>query len=106
MKILRRIYRLLQAEERRKLVKMALTVFVSALLNFASLAALLPVLYFLLDEGGRNEAALFFCILAIGVIIFKGILGTFFLYSISCWKRVVKTKLHCSSAFLPLLSFW
>ena len=44
MKILKRIYRLLQAEERRKLVKMALTVFVSALLNFASLAALLPVL--------------------------------------------------------------
>ena len=69
---------MLQGEERRKLVKMALTVFVSALLNFASLAALLPVLYFLLDEGGRNEAALFFCILAIGVIIFKGILGTFF----------------------------
>lgn len=78
MKILKRIYRLLQAEERRKLVKMALTVFVSALLNFASLAALLPVLYFLLDEGGRNEAALFFCILAICVVIIKGILGAFF----------------------------
>ena len=78
MKILKRIYRLLQGEERRKLVKIALTVFVSALLNFASLAALLPVLYFLLDEGGRNEAALFFCIIAISVIIFKGILGTFF----------------------------
>lgn len=69
---------MLQGEERRKLVKIALTVFVSALLNFASLAALLPVLYFLLDEGGRNEAALFFCIIAISVIIFKGILGTFF----------------------------
>lgn len=78
MKILRRIYNLLQEDERRKLVKMALTVFVSALLNFASLAALLPVLYFLLDESGRSEAALFFCVLAVSVIIFKGILGAFF----------------------------
>ena len=48
MKILKRIYHLLQAEERRKLMKMAVTVFFSALLNFAGLAALLPLLYFLL----------------------------------------------------------
>jgi ABC-type multidrug transport system fused ATPase/permease subunit len=95
MKILRRIYRLLQAEERRKLVKMALTVFVSALLNFASLAALLPVLYFLLDEGGRNEAALFFCIIAISVIIFKGILGTFF----------TRYQNQCLLSFYKRLSF-
>lgn len=95
MKILKRIYRLLQGEERRKLVKMALTVFVSALLNFASLAALLPVLYFLLDEGGRNEAALFFCIIAISVIIFKGILGTFF----------TRYQNQCLLSFYKRLSF-
>lgn len=95
MTILKRIYRLLQAEERRKLVKMALTVFVSALLNFASLAALLPVLYFLLDEGGRNEAALFFCIIAISVIIFKGILGTFF----------TRYQNQCLLSFYKRLSF-
>ena len=95
MKILKRIYRLLKAEERRKLVKMALTVFVSALLNFASLAALLPVLYFLLEEGGRNEAALFFSILAIGVIIFKGVLGAFF----------TRYQNQCLLSFYKRLSF-
>ena len=95
MKILKRIYRLLQAEERRMLVKMALTVFVSALLNFASLAALLPVLYFLLEEGDRNEAALFFSILAISVIIFKGILGAFF----------TRYQNQCLLSFYKRLSF-
>ena len=63
MKILKRIYRLLQADERKKLIKMAVTVCLLALLNFVSLAALFPVLYFLLEKGGKNEAALFFCML-------------------------------------------
>ena len=78
MKILKRIYHLLQAEERKKLMKMAITVFFSALLNFAGLAALLPLLYFLLEEGSRNEAALFFCLMAFGVILFKSLVSTLF----------------------------
>lgn len=45
MTTLKRIYYLLQPEERRKVWKMAGTVFFSALLDFVSLAALLPVLY-------------------------------------------------------------
>ena len=78
MKLLKRIYHLLQAEERKKVLKMAVTVFCSALLDFAGLAVLLPVLYFLLDEGGRSEAALFFCLLAMAVILVKCVLSTFF----------------------------
>ena len=78
MKILKRIYHLLQAEERKKLMKMAITVFFSALLNFAGLAALLPLLYFLLEEGSRNKAALFFCLMAFGVILLKSLVSTMF----------------------------
>ena len=78
MKMLKRIYHLLQAEERKKVLKMAITVFLSALLDFAGLAVLLPVLYFLLEEGGRNEAAVFFCLLAFGVILLKCVMTTFF----------------------------
>ena len=78
MKLLKRIYHLLQAEERRKALKMAVTVFCSALLDFVGLAVLLPVLYFLLDEGGRSEAAVFFCLLAMAVILVKCVLATFF----------------------------
>ena len=78
MQLLKRIYHLLRAEERRKVLKMAITVFFSALLDFAGLAVLLPVLYFLLDEGGRSEAAVFFCLLAMGVILLKCVLSTFF----------------------------
>ena len=44
---LKRIWHLLQPEERRKVWKMAGTVFLSALLDFVSLATLLPVLYIL-----------------------------------------------------------
>ncbi|MBR4844794.1 MAG: ABC transporter ATP-binding protein, partial [Bacteroidaceae bacterium] len=79
MKNLKRIYRLLLKEERRKALKMIVTVFFSSLLDFAGLAALLPVLYFLLDEGGeRSKTAAFFCLLALVVILLKCVLGTFF----------------------------
>ena len=73
MNILKRIYHLLQPEERKRLIKMAVTVFFSALLNFIGLAVLLPLLYFLLEEGSRNEAAIFFSILAVAVIIIKSV---------------------------------
>ena len=78
MKLLKRIAHLLHAEERAKVLKMAITVFFSTLLDFAGLAVLLPVLYFLLDGEGRSQAALYFCLLAMGVILVKCVLGTFF----------------------------
>lgn len=78
MKLLKRIAHLLHAEERTKVLKMAVTVFFSALLDFAGLAVLLPVLYFLLDGEGRSQAAIYFCLLAMAVILAKCVLGTFF----------------------------
>jgi ABC-type multidrug transport system fused ATPase/permease subunit len=95
MKILKRIYRLLQAGERKKLIKMAILVFVSALLNFAGLAVLLPVLYFLLEEGGKNQAALFFCILAIVFILAKSFVSTL----------ITRYQNQCLLAFYKRLSF-
>lgn len=95
MKILRRIFRLLQAEERKKVIKMAITVFFSALLDFVGLAVLLPVLYFLLDEGERTEAAMRFCLLAIAVILIKSLLSTYF----------VRYQNQCLLSFYKRLSF-
>ena len=51
MNILERIYNLLQPDERGKVIKMATSVFFMAVLDFVSLAMLLPVLYFLLEEN-------------------------------------------------------
>lgn len=75
---LKRIWHLLQPEERRKVWKMAGTVFLSALLDFVSLATLLPVLYILLEGGENRRAALLFCLLAILVIVVKSVLATVF----------------------------
>lgn len=75
---LKRIWHLLQPGERRKAWKMAGTVFFSALLDFISLATLLPVLYILLEGGENRRAALLFCLLAIGVIVVKSVLATVF----------------------------
>ena len=95
MKILKRIYRLLQLEERKMLMKMAVTVFFLALLNFASLAVLLPVLYFLLEEGGKNKAALFFSILAIAFILVKSFATTI----------ITRYQNQCLLAFYRRLSY-
>lgn len=76
MNILRRIYRLLLPDERKRTLKMALSVLGTALLDFVGLAVLLPVLYFLLDEGGQKEAALTFSLIAVTVILLKCVLTT------------------------------
>ena len=95
MKILKRIYRLLQLEERKMLMKMAVTVFFLALLNFASLAVLLPVLYFLLEEGGKTKAALFFSILAIAFILIKSLITAL----------ITRYQNQCLLAFYRRLSY-
>lgn len=71
-----RIWHLLLPGERGKVWKMAGTVSFSALLDFVSLAALLPVLYILLEGGGNRRAALLFCLLALLVIVVKSVLAT------------------------------
>lgn len=70
---LRRIYRLLLPEERKTGGKVAAAVFFTAMLDFVGLAALLPVLYYLLEGGENRKAALLFCVLAVGIILFKSV---------------------------------
>jgi len=93
MTILKRIYRLLQPDERKKAWRVAVTVFFSALLDFVSLAALLPILYFLLEGGENKQAALFFCLFAVSVILVKTLSGVFFSryqqrYLLNFYKRL------------------
>ena len=74
--ILHRISALLLPEERKKSLRVVVSILVNTLLDFISLAALLPVLYFLLEGMENNHAALWFCGLAIGVILLKCIVST------------------------------
>lgn len=73
--LLQRIYRLLQADERKRGIKVACAVCFAALLDFAGLAALLPVLFFLLgDDGHHRSEALLFCLGAVLFILIKNAL--------------------------------
>ena len=93
MNFLKRIYRLLVPDERKTGGKVAAAVFVTALLDFVGLASLLPVLYYLLEGGENQRAAMYFCLLAVGVILFKSILIVGFArfqnrYLLSLYKRL------------------
>lgn len=93
MTVLKRIYRLLVPEERRAGIKVITAVFLTALLDFVGLAALLPVLYYLLEGGESQRAAIFFCLFAVGVILLKSILIIGFAryqnhYLLSLYKRL------------------
>ena len=71
MLLLKRIYRLLTTEERSIGWKVAAGVFLTALLDFVGLASLLPVLYCLLEVGENRQVALYFCTLAVCVVVLK-----------------------------------
>lgn len=91
--MLRRIYRILQPEERRKGWKVICVVFLSALLDFVGLAVLLPVLYYLLEDRGNREVAISFSLLAMVVVASKSLLITFFAryqnrYLMSFYRRL------------------
>ena len=80
-------------EERKTGGKVAVTVFVTALLDFVGLAALLPILYYLLEGGENRQAALWFSLLAVGIIVFKGLLVVGFSrfqnrYLLSLYRRL------------------
>lgn len=72
--MLKRIYRLLLPSERKMGIRVVCAVFLSALLDFAGLAALLPILFFLLEGGEDRSAALLFCAGAIVFILLKNAL--------------------------------
>jgi ABC-type multidrug transport system fused ATPase/permease subunit len=91
--MVRRIFNLLEPEERREGVKVVASIFISALLDFVGLASLLPVLYYLLEGGGNRQAALYFSLLAVGVVIFKSAVSTIFSrfqsrYLLGLYKRL------------------
>ncbi len=73
MRLIKRILNLLLPNERKTGMKVAGAVFLSAILDFVGLAVLLPVLYLLLDGGGQQRAAAWFCLLAVAVIALKSI---------------------------------
>lgn len=93
MNFLKRIYRLLLPEERKVGGKVVAAVFFTALLDFVGLAALLPLLYYLLEGVENQRAAMYFCLLAVGVILFKSLLIVGFArfqnrYLLSLYKRL------------------
>lgn len=72
---------------------MAGAVFLSAILDFVGLAVLLPVLYLLLEGGEQRRAALWFCLLAVGVIALKSIFSAILAryqqrYLLTLYKRL------------------
>lgn len=69
---------------------MVCAVFLCALLDFAGLAALLPVLFFLLDDGRDKDAALLFCLVAIVFILVK-----------TLWQRGFHVSKPFSDVSLP-----
>ena len=88
-----RIHKLLLPEEKRKGLKVVLSIFCTALLDFVSLASLLPILYYLLEGGENKKAALYFSLIAGGVIIIKSIVSVFFgrfqtTYLLNLYKRL------------------
>ena len=70
--MIKRILNLLKPEEKKHGIKVTGSIFIVALLDFVGLASLLPVLL----EGGESKmAALYFSLLAIGVILFKSLVS-------------------------------
>ncbi len=93
MNIVGRITRLLDERERKEGVKVAVALLCTTLLDFVSLASLLPVLYWLLKGGQNNKAALLFSLLAVSLIVIKGTAGISFArfqnrYMLSIYRRL------------------
>ena len=74
--MIKRIISLLDPVERKQGIKVTISIFVVALLDFVGLASLLPVLYYLLEGGGNKYAAIYFSILAVVIIVSKGVIST------------------------------
>ena len=91
--MIRKVLSLLNNDERKQGIKVTGSIFIVALLDFVGLASLLPILYYLLEGGGNKYAALYFSILAVVVIVSKGVISTFLTrfqskYLLGLYKRL------------------
>ena len=69
--MLRRIRSILLADERKKMLWATASSFVNVVLDLAGIAALLPVLYFLLERDGSLRTVMLFCAAALLLILLK-----------------------------------
>lgn len=88
-----KIFKLLDKTERLTGFKVSLTVFINALLDFASVAALLPLLYSMLNKGENLRVAILFAIISVSICIVKYFLSTRFAlfqqrYLLGLYKRL------------------
>ena len=95
-KIIHRIYTFLLPEERKTAMRVVITILVNTLMDFISLATLMPVLYYLLEGMENNRAALLFCGLSISVVVLRCILSTWFIrfqnrFLLKLYKRLSLT---------------
>lgn len=71
MNMLKRIYLLLSPDDRKSCLKVGLTVFAQSALDFASIAALLPVIALLLGENPDGTRAFLLCTAVLVFILLK-----------------------------------
>lgn len=93
MNILQRTIRLMLPDERRQAIRVAGAVWLTALLNFAGIASLLPVLYLLLERHSNHSTVLLFCLVALVVVVLKAVCSTWLLrvqhdFLLSLYKRL------------------
>ncbi|MBE6247127.1 MAG: ABC transporter ATP-binding protein [Bacteroidales bacterium] len=91
--MVKRVLNLLLPQERKKLVKVVVSIFINALLDFASLASLMPLLFFLLEGTNEVKAILGFSMIAFLLVSVKGLvsikLGKYQAsYTMSLYKRL------------------
>ena len=73
--MIKRILNLLEPEEKKQGVKVTASIFVLALLDFVSLASLMPLLYFLMEGVEETKAILGFSIIAFILVTVKSIMS-------------------------------
>ena len=73
--MVKRILNLLREDEKRELVMVAVSIFFSALFDFASLASFMPLLYFLLEGEDEVKAILGFSIIAFVLVAIKSVVS-------------------------------
>ncbi len=91
--MIRKIISFLDPAEKKQGIKVSLSIFLVALLDFVGLASLLPVLYYLLEGGQTKYAALYFSLIAVAVIVSKSLISTFLTrfqskYLLGLYKRL------------------